>query len=435
MEEPKEKQKRSTKGDGSIRNVGRNKWRVTVDFGRNPVTKKRERVSRVVDGTKAEARKMRDKLRQEHDNGLVVDGDKLTFAEFARTWRESRIVSGEVGKTHLERERQMLNDVNAYIGDVRLRDITPQVVESLYTAIKSDKVAKRGKYSGTSLRMIHQMVRQIMQKAVDYDYILRNPCDRVKAPKADDPERRSLTVEEGVRLLSCVDEAEAEAYGGMREKEARQTERGNLFGREYLRGLNLVGNALAVRIGLATGMRRGEVFGLCWGSVDLNQPCIRVRQSLTAYGELKPPKSKAGMRTVALDATTATHLRQWKERQAVELLKLGIRQGDDTPVCCSEKGGLIDLHNFERWWRQFRVRYGFEDLKFHELRHTQATQLLANGVDVKTVQSRLGHSNASLTLNWYAHAIPENDEKAAQLVGELFARVPEATPIIEVKTA
>ena len=74
-------------------------------------------------------------------------------------------------------------------------------------------------------------------------------------------------------------------------------------------------------------------------------------------------------------------------------------------------------------------------MKYHELRHTQATQLLANGVDVKTVQSRLGHSDASLTLNQYAHAIPDNDEKAAQLVGELFARRQNSTPIIEVKTA
>lgn len=60
-------------------------------------------------------------------------------------------------------------------------------------------------------------------------------------------------------------------------------------------------------------------------------------------------------------------------------------------------------------------------LRFHELRHTQATQLLANGVDVKTAQTCLGHTNAYITLNWYAHAVPENDRKAAQLIGGLFS--------------
>lgn len=239
------------------------------------MTRKRNVVSRNVHRSKAEARKVRDRIRQEHESGLLIDGDKMTFAEFADSWHEARVVSGEVGKSHLEREKQMLNDLKRYIGEVRMRDLTPQAVESLYVAIKRDKVARRGKFSGTSLRMIHQTLKQIMQKAVDYDYILRNPCDRVKAPKADDPERRSLSVEDGARLLESVNEAEAEAYREMGEKEARQTERGNLFGREYLRGLNLVGNALAVRIGLATGMRRGEVFGLSWGSVGLNQPARR----------------------------------------------------------------------------------------------------------------------------------------------------------------
>ncbi|WP_080797899.1 tyrosine-type recombinase/integrase [Arabiibacter massiliensis] len=423
------------KGDGSITEVRRGVWRVRVDFGTDPVTKKRKVVSRNVYGTKVEARKVRDQIRQEHESGLRADADKLTLAEFADQYHEARCAAGEIGKTHLDRERNELNTISAYLGSTVLRDITPQMVESLYAAIRRDKTAERGSYSGTTLNQIHGTLKRVLQKAVDYDLIMRNPCDRVKAPKKDEPERRSLSIEEGARLLSCINEEEATAYSDMSEKEARQTERGNLFGRDYLRGLNIISNILAVRIGLATGARRGEVFGLCWGCIDLDQSCIHIRQSLTSYGELKPPKSKAGVRSLFVDAVTAEHLRQWKDRQAVELLKIGIRQDDGTPVCCSEKGGLIDLHNFERWWRQFRVRNGFEDLKFHELRHTQATQLLANGVDVKTVQTRLGHSNASLTLNWYAHAIPENDERAAQLVGTLFATRPESTPILKVKTA
>ena len=73
---------------------------------------------------------------------------------------------------------------------------------------------------------------------------------------------------------------------------------------------------------------------------------------------------------------------------------------------------------------------------FHELRHTQATNLLANGVDVKTVQTRMGHANASITLNWYSHAVPENDRKAADMLGELYAQKVDDKPrIIDLKTA
>lgn len=148
---------------------------------------------------------------------------------------------------------------------------------------------------------------------------------------------------------------------------------------------------------------------------------LRVSQSLTADGELKAPKTRAGARTIALDVTTARRLARWKEEQAAYLSMLGLDQTDETPVFCSNVGGWFDLHNFETWWRRFRKENGFEGLKFHELRHTQATQLLAQGVDVKTVQTRMGHSNASLTLNWYAHAMPQNDRKAADMLGELFA--------------
>ncbi|MEG0015188.1 MAG: tyrosine-type recombinase/integrase [Gordonibacter sp.] len=85
--------------------------------------------------------------------------------------------------------------------------------------------------------------------------------------------------------------------------------------------------------------------------------------------------------------------------------------------------------------RLWRTERGFEGLKFHELRHTQATHLLASGVDVKTVQERLGHASAMMTLDQNSHAIPENDRKAADLIGELFLMRSKATPIVEVKTA
>ena len=88
---------------------------------------------------------------------------------------------------------------------------------------------------------------------------------------------------------------------------------------------------------------------------------------------------------------------------------------------CNDKGEFMAPTNFSRWWRTFAKENGFEGLRFHELRHTQATQLVSNGVDMKTIQHRLGHSSATLTMNLYAHALPENDIQAAQLIGNLFS--------------
>ena len=113
--------------------------------------------------------------------------------------------------------------------------------------------------------------------------------------------------------------------------------------------------------------------------------------------------------------------------QAVlKMALLGMRQSSDTPVCCSDKPECLRLTNFSRWWRSFFADNGFCGLKFHELRHTQATQLIANGVDIKTVQNRLGHASPTLTMTFYAHALPENNQRAAALIGSLFSQAAQA---------
>lgn len=163
------------------------------------------------------------------------------------------------------------------------------------------------------------------------------------------------------------------------------------------------------------------MFALTCGGVGLDAATIHVGHYVTNRDNVKVPKTDAGVRTIAINPFTVERLALWKKRQAAELAKICVRQTDGTPVCCSDTGGWYRIDNFEHWWGVWRDEHGFEGLKFHELRHAQATMLLANGVDVKTVQTRLGHANAGITLDWYAHAIPGNDHAAADMLGNLFA--------------
>ncbi|MDM8289308.1 site-specific integrase [Slackia piriformis] len=424
------------KGDGSITQRGKGVWEVAVSFGKDPITGKYRRVTKTVHGTKRDAAKVRDQIRREQESGLTAEGAQTLFASFADDWHEARVSAGKHSKATLKRERSIVTTLNGYIGNVRLRDITPQMVEKLYQTIYDDKVEQRGRFSGTTLHMYHEKLRQILAKAERYNIIARNPCDRVDVPQRDDSDRRSLSVEEAARMLKCADSAEDEAYESFVDKEKRQDKWNAADNRTRVFGLSEVSYAIGVRIALATGMRRGEVFGLTWECVDLASCSVHVVQSLTAFGDTKKPKTKAGVRTIAIDGETVSRLARWKERQEKALGRLQIKQDGSTPVCCSGTGGFVELHAFVRWWQKFRADNGFEGVKFHELRHTQATQLLGNGVDVKTVQTRMGHSSASLTLDWYAHALPENDQKAARIIGVLFAEKPgEQGRIIKFKTA
>lgn len=416
------------KGDGSITKRGTNLWEVSLSLGRDPITGKYARKSLTAHGTKADARKARDKLKRDLENGLRIAEADTSFGIFADEWIDAKAKSGDIGDGREAVLRNHVKLLKRYIGNVPLSKIDAQMVERLYRRIRDDKIKERGSYSNTTLRMVHTTMNQIMAKAVDYDLILRNPCERVKAPKPDDNDRRSLTVEESVRLLRQIDATESAAYADMAEKEERQRSRGNDAERSYLRGLPDISSALCARIGLASGMRRGEVLALVWGRVSLSTGAVRVEKSLDAHGKPKAPKSKAGFRTIYLDRETVEHLRAWKAHQAAHLASIGVHQGDETPVCCSEVGSYLDGRNFSRWWRSFRERAGFPGLRFHELRHTQATQLFAQGVDAKTIQTRMGHYSAAFTLDRYAHAVPENDMAAAQKIGDLFRNGREEEP-------
>ena len=433
-------------GDGSIFEIKRpdgksyspKRWRICLSYRIEELladgtkTYRRKKVQRNYTGTKAGARAYRDQLIAERDeNGrlyseieaeqkaLEAAKEELTLTRMIELWDGARRTAGKASERTLADGRRWLRHVEKHLGSTPLKDITAPMVEAAYASIRKER-----NLSGTSMNHMHTLLKNVFQKAIDYDYIYKNPCAHVEVPKRNDPQRKSLTERQSVSLMAAVDAAEQEAYEEIADKESRREYRekhGIARERNAFRGLHHIGNIMAVRLGLATGMRRGEVFGLIWGNVDLDRRTIRVCQSLTYKDEIKHPKTQAGIRTLAIDLTTVSHLARWKKHQAESLEKIGVSQTENTPVCCSDVGTWYRIDNFEHWWNDWRKSHGFADLKFHELRHTQATQLLANGVDVKTVQTRLGHANASITLGWYAHAIPEKDHEAADLLGSILS--------------
>lgn len=417
-------------GDGSITEVKRGVYRVRVDFGKDPVTGKRQVVSRNVHGTKRDAAKVRDQIRQEHESGVKADGRKVTFSEFADEWTEARRTEGRASEKTIRDDRVRLQHLEKVIGDVPLAEIDARTAEAALAKVKGTGLGV------TSMHKLCQHFKSMMRKAQDYDLILRNPCDRIKPPRLPEPDRRAMDAEQVARFAACLNREEAETFRECESKESRQTERGNLFGRSAVRGLSRLGSIELVRIAMATGMRRGELIGLEWGAVNLKKGTVNVAKALKSDGTIGKPKTKSGVRTIHVDGATMKHLAWWKQRQAALLLTIGIKQGKETPVCCSDVGGVLDTYNFGRWWREFRDKNGFEGWRLHELRHTQATQLLANGADVKTVQTRLGHASASITLNFYAHAVPGNDEKAAGIMeGLMSGAAGEGARIIDFKCA
>jgi integrase len=178
-----------------------------------------------------------------------------------------------------------------------------------------------------------------------------------------------------------------------------------------------------VLIALATGMRRGEILALRWKNVDLDHGVVRVVGSLeqTRKGGLRFKATKTEKaRAVTLPKFAVEELRRWKREQAEGLFALGVRQRPDTLVCARQDG---DPKQPESLTHEFTYLVGRADIprvRFHDLRHTHATQLLASGVHPKIVQERLGHSTITVTMDLYSHVSETMQSDAAAKLDQAY---------------
>jgi integrase len=210
-----------------------------------------------------------------------------------------------------------------------------------------------------------------------------NPADAVKPPRPERKEMQALDEDETAKLLVS----------------SRST-------RVWI----------PVLLAVTTGMRRGEILGLRWSDVDLDNGVLCVRQALSktqAEGIVfREPKTAKSRRTLALLPMTVDALKEHRKLQTKERLRLGPVFEDHGLVCARENGRPWHPESFTSAWRILCRDTGVT-VRFHDLRHTHATQLLRGGIHPKVVSERLGHSTIGLTLDTYSHVLPGMQEEAA----------------------
>lgn len=178
-----------------------------------------------------------------------------------------------------------------------------------------------------------------------------------------------------------------------------------------------------------TGLRKGELFALNWWAVNLSEDVLVVRRTLQELKglSLKEPKTKAGKRIVSLGAEAVDAL---KSRLA-KALDEGFEPEQVPIVFPNIRGGYMRGSNFDRnVWYLIREAAGIPDsFVFHDLRHTQASLMLAAGVDLKVIQKRLGHRDFSTTANTYSHLLQNAENEAVSRVDDLMnRRAPKPAP-------
>lgn len=313
-----------------------------------------------------------------------------TYSVIVKLWTQEREMLGAVQPYTASKAGQKALLLAPYI-DVPIEEIDAASIRHAIIELRQHGGRANRGLSSATLRAAHLAGKQAIDWAIAQGVSISNPFCDVKRPKANYRQARFLTLGQATMISSQLIVAMKEY---MNEGEVQ-----------------LASFALAACIALATGMRRGEIFALEWSACNFKTMRINVSQAVKADGSVGAPKSISGVRSIAIGVRLSTlmnEMRDWRERI------LPTCNGDDNkPVICKETGYRANLDIFEHWWRSWADDNGWEGLRFHDLRHTHATLLISGGTDVKTVQMRLGHSSADITMNCYAHAIPLSDTSAA----------------------
>lgn len=400
---------------------------------------------------------------EECEKGLYLDG-KIKFADFAERWF-TEYAEKQLKARTVARYRELIERINLAIGHIRLDRLQPIHLIQFYdnlaesgirndttyilkididkileeTNISKQQLIKESGISSSTLRSAckgnavscssadsiasvlnmakntlfspkesskeglsdktilhhHRLISSILSTAVQWQLIFSNPCDRVKPPKVERKEARYLDDEQAAELFKCL-ENEPLRYRTM------------------------------ITVLVYTGMRRGELCGLKWTDVDFDNSIINIERSnlyLPQKGIFEDTtKNSSSTRVIKVPDIVLNILKKYRAEQSTEHLKIGDKWNDTGFIFTTWDGKPIHPDTISGWFHDFIGKYSLPDVCIHSLRHTNATLLIANGVNLTTVAKRLGHANTHTTAKIYAHAIKTADEIAADTLQDILSK-------------
>lgn len=369
---------------GHIRERSPGRWAVIVDM-RDPETGKRRRKWHSFAGTKRQAQIECARLVSELSGGAYIEPSRTTLAVYLDRWLEH--VKTQVSPRTHERYAELVHkNIAPVLGSATLSKLQPAQISMAYAkALKSGRRDGKGGLSARTVHHMHRILRQALQQAVRWQILARNPTDAVQAPKVERTRMRSLDLNETAIVLDAMRES-------------------RMF--------------VPVLLGVLCGLRRGEIAALRWRAIDLVRGELAVAASVEQTSKcIREKETKSGRaRTVAMPSLVVEELRRHRARQTEELLRLGMRQGEDGHVVTRADGAPLQPRTLTHEWTRLFAKTGLPRIRLHDLRHSHATHMLAAGVHPKIAQERLGHSNISITLDLYSHVMPGMQEDAASRV-------------------
>ncbi|CAN5863024.1 site-specific integrase [soil metagenome] len=317
-------------------------------------------------------------LMRAHGEKRPIPSQREKVGPFLRRWLDEAARPTLRASTHSSYNDILVGHLIPGLGHIALAKLTPAEVQAFLNRKLASGLSPR------RVQYIHAVLRRALGTAERWGMVTRNVAKLVDPPSVPRHETSPLTPEQAKRLIEAAED-------------------------DRFRGLYVTA--------LGTGLRQGELLGLRWDDVDLDAGRLRVRYSLANVGgtlTLLEPKTERSRRNVMLpDAVTAA-LRAHRTRQKMERLVAGSRWVESDHVFTTTIGTPLHAATVTRAFQVALDRAGLPHSRFHDLRHSAATFLLAQGMTLEDVKQLLGHSSITLTSNTYGHVLEQRQRQVAQ---------------------
>lgn len=362
---------------GNIRKRGENQgWQICVYTGDKTPDGKPIRHFETVRGSKADAQRRLREILTSMDKGSYAPPTKHTVGQLLKEWLDGYCRTNCSMRTCDGYESVARLHLVPSLGHVPLGDLQPRTIQSCYGTLCET-------LSNRTVLHTHRVLSQALRWAARQNYIGRNPCDLVDPPS---PRGRTMRTLSAFEVSMMLESAQDNYYYPV------------------------------IYTAVSTGLRRNELLGLRWRDIDLDLLCLSVCQVLykrKGICTFKEPKTAHSRRRVAMTPKLASFLREYRAERESFYWHLGVPLSLDDLVFTNIDGRPIDpstlTHNFGRIVKRLGL-----SVRFHDLRHTYATLMMAAGVHPKIVSEALGHSTVAITLDIYSHVTPGLQESAAK---------------------
>ena len=360
-------------------------YEITVEGERDLYTGKRNRVFKTIKGSKKEATAVMHQMMADMDRGIAVRKSPKKIAEWLDEWLELYLPNVEE-TTRIGYKSKINCYLKPALGDIYVQSLRTDHVQKMV----NNMVAKG--LSAKNIRDTYNNINAAMKKAVVLRIVPYNPCEGVTLPKLKRYKAKVYNVQMIHHLLDIAE------------------------------GTDMY---LPILLCVTLGLRRGELLALRWDNVDFKNKVLKIRSNMVR-GEkdyvIKAPKSEAGVRDISLGDEVLAVLQKERTKYVTDIFSYDGHFQNLNFVIRQEDGSPLRPDSMSRKWRRFLEEHKLPSIRFHDLRHSNATALIQAGVNPRVVQQRLGHADVNITLSTYTHVLPEMDVEAAEKLDQIMLK-------------